>query len=197
MAGLEDDVAELTGKWNRRHAEARGPGDPARVLRENAHLLPPCGEALDLACGRGASALLLAALGLRVTAWDISPVAVQGVAAEAARRSLGVRAEVRDVIARPPAPESFDVILVSHFLDRTLVPALIGALRPDGLLYYQTFVRNVLSPQGPSNPRFRLADNELLALFAALALRVYREEGRAGDLTRGARDLAMLVGQKP
>ncbi len=38
-------------------------------------------------------------------------------------------------------PESFDVIVVSHLLDRTLAPALVAALRPGGLLYYQTSVR--------------------------------------------------------
>lgn len=33
----------------------------------------------------------------------------------------------------------FDVIVVSRFLDRTLGDAIIEVLKPDGLLFYQTF----------------------------------------------------------
>ncbi|PUD99067.1 MAG: hypothetical protein C3L24_11545, partial [Candidatus Sedimenticola endophacoides] len=62
-------------RWDRRHGEAQGPGQVAEVLRQNLHLLPPWGRALDLACGRGANALLMARQGLRVSAWDLSPVA--------------------------------------------------------------------------------------------------------------------------
>jgi tellurite methyltransferase len=45
------------------------------------------------------------------------------------------------------SPESltenaFDVIVVSRFLDRTLSDAIIDALKPDGLLFYQTFTRD-------------------------------------------------------
>ncbi len=55
-----DDTKQLAEKWNRRYAEADGSGEPARVLTENIHLLTPGGKALDLACGRGANALIMA-----------------------------------------------------------------------------------------------------------------------------------------
>jgi hypothetical protein len=50
--------------------------------------------------------------------------------------------------------------------------------------------------EGPSNPAFYLADNELLELFRSLKLRVYREENRLGDLHKGSRDIAMLVAER-
>jgi len=53
-----------------------------------------------------------------------------------------------------------------------------------------------LSPAGPSNDVFRLADNELLRLFGALDVLVYREEGLVGDLETGFRDEAMIVARK-
>ena len=194
---VTDPNEALKQKWDQRHASAEGIGDVAAVLAENIHLLPPAGDALDLACGRGASAIRLARAGLRITAWDLSPVAIERLNSAAREQRLAIAAEVRDVIARPPAPESFDLILVSYFLERALAPAIIQALRPGGLLFYQTFSVNAVSDCGPSNPAFRLQENELLKLFQPLKVRVYREEGRLGDCRFGTRDIAMLVAQKP
>jgi len=188
---------ELRDKWNARHGEAEGPGAAAEVLRENLHLLPTSGTALDLACGLGANALLLAEHGLAVCAWDLSEVAVGRLAATARQCRLAVAAAVRDVVAQPPAPETFDVIVVTHFLDRALCPALVAALRPGGLLVYQTWTRTAVSQGGPSNPDFRLADNELRQLFAPLRLVLYREERDLGDPAQGFRNQAMLIGMKP
>ncbi|MEW7979935.1 MAG: methyltransferase domain-containing protein [gamma proteobacterium symbiont of Phacoides pectinatus] len=78
----------LRARWDRRHGEAQGPGEIAEVLRQNLHLLPPRGRALDLACGRGANALLMARHGLRVSAWDLSPVAIERLRREAVAQGL-------------------------------------------------------------------------------------------------------------
>ncbi len=148
---------EKREKWNRRHREATDRGSVAAVLNDNAHLLPPTGAALDLACGRGANAFFLARAGLTVEAWDLADVAVASVAEQAQRRKLPIHARVRDVVLEPPAAESFDVIVVSHFFDRSICPALIDAVRPGGLLFYQTWTRTRVNDAGPRNERFRLA----------------------------------------
>jgi SAM-dependent methyltransferase len=186
----------LQEKWNRRYAAAEGEPRAAQVLRENAHLLPSSGDALDLACGLGGNALCLAQAGLSVQAWDVSTVAIEALQARAAADNLPLYASLRDVLERPPAPASFDVIVVSYFLDRMLAPALSAALRPGGLLFYQTFVQDKVSPQGPKNPEFLLAENELLSLFTGLRVRVYREEGRLGLVNQGLRNEALFVGQQ-
>ena len=100
------------------------------------------------------------------------------------------------MLARPPQPDAFDVIVVSRFLERDLAPAIHAALRPQGILYYQTFTRSHVDDSGPSSPEYRLADNELLHLFASMRVLCYREEGRVGDLSRGFRNEAMLVAQR-
>ena len=187
----------LRRKWDARYREASQPRPPAAVLSENQHLLPPRGTALDLASGLGANALLLARHGLDVSAWDFSSVAVDRLRAVAIAHGLEVDAQVRDLSTSPPEPASFDVIVVTHFLDRALAPAIAAALRPGGLLYYQTFVREKVSDMGPSSPHFRLGRNELLALFDGLIVRVYRDEGTLGDVRVGLRDEAMLVAQHP
>jgi SAM-dependent methyltransferase len=166
------------------------------VLWESRHLLPTQGRALDLACGLGANAMLLARQGLEVVAWDLSPVAIARVRDVARAMDLPIVAEVRDVCVYPPPPRSFDCILVAHFLERALAPALAEALRPGGLLYYQTFGLDRCGDRGPSNPNYRLGTNELLHLFPGLTLRFYREEGLAGDLGKGTRGLVQFIGQR-
>jgi len=187
---------EVRQKWDAIYDGEGKAGAGARVLVENSHLLPVRGRALEVACGRGANALFLARCGLEAYGWDISPVAVESLQADAAGQGLVVRGEARDVMQQPPLPDSFDVIVVSHFLERGLIPLLRQALRPQGLLFYQTFTRSRVSDRGPSNPAFRLADNELLDVCAGMRVLVYREEGRIGDIGKGFRDLALIVAQK-
>ena len=103
---------------------------------------------------------------------------------------------MRDVEANPPLPETFDVIVVSYFLDRGIIPALIQALKPGGLIFYQTFTHQRVSDRGPQRAEFRLADQELLHLFSELQVLFYREEGCVGDVQNGFRDEAMLIGRK-
>ena len=196
-APTDEDVAVQRARWDERHAAAEVMPAPAAVLSENLHLLPERGRALDLASGLGASALLLARHGLDVVAWDLSPVAVNRLCEVARGMHLPIVAEARDVCACPPAPESFDCIVVAHFLERTLAPGLAAALRPGGLLFYQTFSQDGVSGRGPNNPKYRLATNELLRLFPGLTLRFYREDGLVGDLGRGTRDLVQFIGQRP
>ncbi|HHM04318.1 MAG TPA: methyltransferase domain-containing protein [Gammaproteobacteria bacterium] len=183
-------------KWDQRYLDADLPGDPAEVLSENQHLLPVGGTALDLACGLGANALLLAEHGLDTLAWDISPVAVEKLGAIAHRRGLPLRAESKDLSTCILPPARFDVIVVAHYLERPLIPAIIDALTVGGLLFFQTFTRTALSDAGPKIPEWRLADGELWYLFQPLRPVVYREEGLLGDTRRGFRDKAQLVAIK-
>jgi len=70
---------------------------------------------------------------------------------------------------------------------------LIQALKPNGLLFYQTFTRTCVNDCGPKNPEFRLRDNELLLMFADLQVVVYQEEACIGDTTQGLRNEALLI----
>jgi len=186
-------------KWNETYRNGQaGDNEPARVLRENTHLLPEAGTALDLASGLGNNAICLARHGLITQAWDISDLAADKINQYAQENGLPLIAMARDIMATPPAAESFDVICVSHYLERSLTSTLINALRPGGLLLYQTFTQEVtVDYSGPKNPAFRLEPNELLRLFGSLRILFYREDGLIGNLNAGARNIAMLVAQKP
>lgn len=185
-------------KWDAVYREQRqAKPDAALVLAQNQHLLPIKGNALDLACGLGANALLLAKQGLKTSAWDISAVAIEQLNAKAERQGLAIDAVCCDVTHTALAEAAFDVIVVSFYLQRSLCPAIQAALKPGGLLFYQTFCQQKVSQTGPRNPDFLLADNELLDLFPALKLRVYREEALLGDHQMGLRNQALMVAEKP
>lgn len=183
-------------RWDRRYLEKKETGAACAVLTEHLHLLPAHGRALDLACGMGANALLLAKQGLSVDAWDISGVALDKLQTQAITQGLEITCQQHDLRSHIPQSNAFDVILVSYFLQRETLPYLAQALRPNGLLFYQTFSRWRVDDSGPNNPEFRLADNELLHCLPELRLRVYHEEGLCGDLKKGLRNEVMYIGQK-
>ena len=184
-------------KWDRIYTDKdRETGQPCRVLSAHSYLLPPAGDALDLACGRGGNALFLAGKGYATCAWDLSEVVIQRLADQARQIGVPLRAEQRDVAANPPPPASFDIIVVSRYLERTIVSDIIGALKDGGLLFYQTFIREKVSDFGPHNPAYRLQPNELLRLFRSLHIIYYHEEGATGDTDQGFRNEAMLIAQR-
>lgn len=188
---------EIQAKWDGIYSRLpETEPEPSPLLVEFAHLLPVSGYALDLACGLGGSALFLARRGLQATAWDVSPVAIARLTSLANRSRLPVLAEIRNVEEEPFPREAFDVVVVSRFLARALALPITASLKAGGLLYYQTYTRQKLSPTGPNNPDYLLGENELLELFRDLKLVAYLEEGRIGDLAAGRRDEAYFIGRK-
>ena len=172
------------------------------VLSEYAYLLPESGKAVDIASGRGANALLLAGAGLQTTAIDISPVGMEQLQSSAQKRSLNIDTRVEDLSAvsqgtEPLGTEQWDVIVVSNYLQRELFESIVRALRTDGLLYFETFVKNKSDHTvGPGNPEYLLDNNELLNGFAALSIRVFFDLQQTGSCDQGLRNKSCLIAQK-
>lgn len=184
-------------KWDRIYSGSEpGLSCPVQVLGENEFLLPQSGTALDLACGLGANAIFLAQRGLRVTALDLSSVAIDKLSKYAVTHQLPIEAQ-RQKINALSFPESvYDVVVVSRFLDRTLSSAIIAALKPEGLLFYQTYTQEKQVDLGPNNPEFLLGVNELLAMFSSLRVVFYREYGFIGNCRLGLRNESQFIGRK-
>jgi 2-polyprenyl-3-methyl-5-hydroxy-6-metoxy-1,4-benzoquinol methylase len=166
---------------------------PTDWLTGHAALLPAGGDALDIACGRGRHALWLAHQGLRVTALDRHEEAIAALAAAARERALPIAAHVVD-LERPGADlgrDAYDVIVGVHYLHRPLFPALVAALRPGGMLIYETFTRAQARRGKPTNPAFLLEPGELRTLTAGLTV-IDEREGEFGK-----RDVAAIVCRKP
>ena len=159
-------------------------GEPARWLLDHAHLLPHSGRAIDVACGRGRNALWLARRGLTTDAIDRDAGAVEYVRAEAQRLQLPVSAEIVDLEQGDGWwPEGvYDVVVVVHYLHRPLFPALQAALRPGGILVYETFTRAQAERGKPTNPAFLLEPGELRDLIGPLDLLVEREGDFEGKM---------------
>ena len=149
-----------------------GPGvlrGPSPWLIENADLLPRGGKVLDVACGRGRHALLLASAGFEVHAIDRNPRRSPSCAHTAER--LGLQAQRRGRRSRNRSAADlgercYDAVLVFNYLHRPLMPALRAALKPGGRIFYETFTTRQAERGHPSNPAFLLKDGELAELMA-------------------------------
>ncbi len=193
-------MKDIQDKWDKIYVEQDSSevnlANPAEVLLQHTCLLPETGIALDLACGLGANAIYLTKHGLTTYAWDKSTQAIDKLQTYCNENDLSIITETRDIEELPPAANSFDVICVSNYLERSITSNIIAALKPKGILFYQTFVQESVSDVGPNNPAYRLQENELLTLFSSLHILAYQDYGRVGDLNTGLRDIAMLVAQK-
>ncbi|SIO89857.1 cyclopropane-fatty-acyl-phospholipid synthase family protein [Nocardiopsis sp. JB363] len=117
MTDGHDSLPEVMGEefWNElyRSSERISSGRPNRHLIAEVADLPP-GRALDVGSGEGADALWLATRGWRVTAVDISPVALDRAAAHATEAGEGVADRITwlraDVTQWAPPTPPFDLV---------------------------------------------------------------------------------------
>jgi SAM-dependent methyltransferase len=144
-------------------------GAPSDWIARWTPLLAPGSSVLDVACGSGRHARWLARAGHRVTAIDRDPEALAVVALEASEPGIGIRTLLADLEAAPwPLPgERFDAVVVTHYLWRPLLPTLLAAVAPGGLLLYETFALGQAALGRPRNPDFLLRPNELIDLLRA------------------------------
>jgi SAM-dependent methyltransferase len=145
-------------------------------------LIPAGARVLDLACGSGRHTLLLARQGHSVVAVD-RDVALLGALAREAR----VEIQCHDLEAQPwpYAAAEFDAIVVTNYLHRPLFAPILTALKPGGILLYETFARGNERFGKPSNPDFLLEPGELLQRVQGV-LRVIAYEDVYVDLPKPA-----------
>jgi tellurite methyltransferase len=135
----------------------------------------PRGVALDVAAGRGRNAFALAHAGMTVVALDFSAEAMRILAAAVQTARLGIWPVVANLDNFHLKDESLDAIVNINFLDRTLFPKFVRALRPGGWLIADTFLVDQAALGHPRDPRFLLGHGELRALAAGLEVQEYRE----------------------
>ncbi len=148
---------------------------PSAWVERFATRIPAGGRALDLACGRGRHARLLANLGYRVDAVDRDAEALAALAGVA-----GISTHQADLESGPwpfPAP-CFDGIVVTNYLYRPRLGDLINAVLPGGILIYETFMVGHEHFGKPSNPEFLLRAEELLDVVKGRLNVVAFEQGR-------------------
>lgn len=162
-----------------------------------AHVAPklPAGRALDVACGCGRDAVYLASLGWEVFGVDVLPDAIaqaRGLAERCAAAIASARFEVMDLEQRsPPLRGVFELIHVSRYLHRPLIPRLIDLLDVGGLMVYETFTTAHREKHGkPARDAHVLAPGELPMLMSGLRVDEYDEDWRDGGAAHTARIVA-------
>ncbi len=138
--------------------------------------LAPSGKVLDLACGMGRHSHYLASLGHSVLAVDRDASALIHAAGEGI---VTLHADLEDEdavhssqLAKILRPGQFSTIVVTNYLHRPLMAALLASLSDDGMLIYETFAIGNEAYGKPSNPAFLLQPGELRVLAEAAGLRV-------------------------
>jgi len=195
LAGAEA-MQDAANEWDERYRQGRTmPDEPAALLVENPSLLPKSGKALDIAMGTGRNALYLASLRFRVTGVDLSAVAVEKCRQKAERLGLPIEALVADLEHHPLPTEEYDLIVNFYYLQRSLSPQIAAALKPGGVLVFESFTIDQLQfGWGPKSPDHLLRPGELQELFADLETLLYHEGIIQGD--RGPKAVARLMGRK-
>ncbi len=196
-------------QWDAKHSLAakEAAEGPAGILCELWPLLP-AGAALDLACGRGRNALFLAEHGRHVTAVDWSASALEILEEHAKARKIPVRRITRMDETKRRARAGIDllyanletielpanryaVILCVRYLQRSLFSQISRALRPGGMLLFETYTEAQLDfSGGPRDPEHLLHNGELRKAFPELDMIFYRE-------LRAEQGIASLAARKP
>jgi len=151
---------------------AHGREAPSAWVCRWAALIRPGGRVLDVACGQGRHLRYLQSLGFAVVGVDRDAQALSAVG-----ELNGAEVCVADIEAGPwPfAPGGFDGVVVTNYLHRPIFPDLVGALRPGGVLIYETFALGNERYGRPSNPDFLLRPGELLERVEPLAVIAFEQ----------------------
>jgi len=153
-----------------RSEDMHGTENPSDWIVRFAHLVPPGGPVLDLACGRGRHARWFAQRGHPVLAVDRD--------ADALATLHGAAETLQADIENGPWPlagRDFAAVIVTNYLWRPLFPQIVQAVAPGGVLLHETFAQGNETVGKPSRPDFLLAPGELLRAYAGLRVIAYED----------------------
>jgi SAM-dependent methyltransferase len=123
-------------------------------------LIPAAGAVLDLACGEGRHARLFLKRGHPVAALDRDTAGVADLAGTPGLEI--VQADLEGGRPWPLGERRFAGVVVTNYLHRPILPAIVAAVAPGGALLYETFAAGNERFGRPSNPDFLLKPGELL-----------------------------------
>jgi SAM-dependent methyltransferase len=133
-------VGRDDAEWDKRYAEVEQvwSGEPNGALVAEVSNLEP-GTALDVGCGEGADAIWLASRGWRVTAIDVSDIALQRAARAAEQSHVEVEWIHAGLLEAILPSSGFDLVsaqypALPHTPDRDAERRLIDAVAPLGHL---------------------------------------------------------------
>jgi SAM-dependent methyltransferase len=133
-------MTDDTNKWDERYAESDQlwSGNPNQTLVDAATPLA-AGRALDVGCGEGADAVWLAQRGWRVSALDVSGLAIERAKHHASAAGVELTWVHSGLVEADLGPATFDLVSAQYaVLDKTpgrvAERILIDAVAPGGVL---------------------------------------------------------------
>ncbi len=146
-------------RWNSKYQNNPIPDIPIELITRYVTLAKGK-QALDIACGMGRHSRYLAKLGFEVDALDISSLAIASLKSEP-----HIHAKEVDFDTYRLEREKYDLVVCTFFLKRELFPQIVEALKPGGILIYETFVYHPDNTQVPSHREYLLEEGELENAF--------------------------------
>ena len=150
-----------------------GTEPPSLWVRRWSHLVKAQGSVLDVACGHGRHAQYFHQQNHPVTLVD---------RAQAAIDSIDIAPQVCEKVVAdiengpwPFAGRHVDAVVVTNYLWRPLMPALLACLAPGGVLLYETFAQGNETVGKPSRPDFLLRPGELLEVCKGLRIVAFED----------------------
>ncbi len=137
-----------------------GPSEPSAWVRRFADRIPASGPVLDLAAGGGRHTRFLLGRGHPALAVDRDVTGLADLQADPAVTI--VASDLEDDRPWPLGERRFAGVVVTNYLHRPLLPAIVAAVAPGGCLIYETFAVGNERFGKPSNPDFLLRPGELL-----------------------------------
>ncbi len=151
-------------KWDKKYQETtsllkdREPSENLKKIVEKTKGK----KALDVASGAGRNSIYLANNGFDVEALDISSVALEVLNNKGFKN---ISCKLVDLDEYEIPKNNYDLIVMTNFLDRNLIPKLSNALKIDGVLFIETYMEDELNEKISSNPDFLLKKDELKTFF--------------------------------
>lgn len=164
--------------WDAFYREAQGDRPPAFAVRAYGPFLPP-GPVLDLAGGLGRNARYLLGRGHPVVLVERSPEALRRLAGTPGLALLAMDLEAEDAPKRLPRGP-FAGIVLTYYVNRSLLRALPSLLLPGGFLLVEGFSRKEALRRGRPFSPFYWEPKELLTPPPGLSLRAFGEGWMGG-----------------
>jgi cyclopropane fatty-acyl-phospholipid synthase-like methyltransferase len=182
--------------------------EPNAWLAQHASLLKPGMRVLAVADGEGRNSVWMAKLGLKVDAFDISPVGIEKAKKHALQNGVDVNFSVCGVEDYPWQALEYDAVVAIfvQFADpdtrATLFNRMKSALKPDGTILLQGYTPKQLDYKtgGPPNLDHLYTEALLREAFGDLdiaELRAYEDVLTEGTQHQGQSALIGMVARKP
>lgn len=198
-------------QWDRRFAAAKGflfGSEPNRWLESNAHWIPRGARVLSIADGEGRNGVWLAQHGLRVTAFDLSPIGIERAREFAASRGVTLELREASLAQWPWHTASFEAVAAIFVqfappeLRERMFEGIREALVPGGVLILEGYGLRQLDYKtgGPGIAEHLYTVPMLLHAFEGWTVLASRDADAVlaeGEGHRGRSHLVSMVLRKP